>query len=39
MAAKVTDRLWAMKDIVGLVDDLEIQRLTRRRGVLVAAAE
>lgn len=37
MAAVVTDRLWSMEDIVGLVDDLEVARLTGKRAAQLAA--
>jgi len=37
MAAGVTDRLWSMEDIVGIVDDLEVARLTGKRAALLAA--
>jgi IS1 family transposase len=35
MAAGVTDRLWSMEDMVGLVDDLEVARLTGKRAMLL----
>jgi hypothetical protein len=38
MAAKVTERLWSMEDIVGLVDDLEVARLTGKRATQLASA-
>jgi hypothetical protein len=37
MAAGVTDRLWSMEDIVGLVDDLKIARLTGKRATHLVA--
>lgn len=39
MKAGVSDRLWSMEDIVGLVDDQEVRRLTARRASLLAQAE
>jgi predicted chitinase len=32
MKAGVTDWLWSTEDIVGLVDDQDVRRLTKRRG-------
>jgi hypothetical protein len=37
MQAGVTERLWSMEVIVGLVDDLEIARLTGKRALALAS--
>ena len=37
MAVGITDRLWSMEDIVGLVDDLEVARLTGKRAAGLVA--
>jgi|GraSoiStandDraft_4_1057263.scaffolds.fasta_scaffold625143_3 hypothetical protein len=37
MAVGVTDRLWSMEDIAGLIADAEVRRLTGRRAALLSA--
>ena len=35
MAAGVTDRLWSIEDIAGLIDDAEIRAVTQKRAALL----
>jgi IS1 family transposase len=39
LAAGVSDRLWSMEDIVGLVDDAEVRTVNKRRSALLHATE
>ena len=35
MAAGVTDRLWSIEDIAGLIDDAEVRAVTQKRAALL----
>ena len=39
IAGGITDRLWSMEDIVTLIDDAEVQAVTRKRAALYAAQQ